>query len=694
LFRVFRVFRGELSSEVSSVLTGRGWWCLFLVVLMLLVGVGRGLTPLTLTGLALLLWLGWEWLSFAVRARTVVRRLGVERSVGDERGPVHTLWAGRSFEVRVALRLRGPGRLPHAVIADAVPFGIVYQDGEPRSAGAVSAGRPLALRYRIHCPRAGLARFEGLRVEVADLQGFFYHLTFLRAPVVLRVLPGLTADHRGPTPTVKRHNQLPPPGMHRLYRPGSGSELLDLRDYQPGDPPRTIAWKVSARRDKLITKEFESEVPVRCTLFLDTSRSVLVPAALPAEPPPDARGRRRPAEPAAAPPLRAIDRLVAIAAGVLQANAAIRDLTGLCLFDERGTRIVRPDRVASHHNDLLRLLADAAGQEPIVPGADPDALLPAAHALAREVYPDLLRAEVNAMPAWLVWLVGFPGYRRRWRGFIDWLHRRKRRVLFLGTTIVPLGLLLLNLLALIFGAPLWTQEVLVQALVFLSPLAFLAAWALFLFSLLASARPRRLARWRKRLAALLAVRQRLGPGALPALLEDDDAFALQLQQFLAEHQVPYAVPLYDEAGRYLPAAPGKVDVLARALLQAVGRGRDNELFVLLADLLELDDHLGPLLHAVRVALARHHQVVLICPWPPGLPLSGEEGAERPAQGPEDAVLRDLLARVTAARFHAAYARVRRTFARLGVAVVCAASEEPVPLILDRMDRLRCVGGRR
>src|SRR5207302_354096 len=106
-----------------------------------------------------------------------------------------------------------------------------------------------------------------------------------------------------------------PPGMHRLYRPGSGSELLDLRDYQPGDPPRTIAWKVSARRDKLITKELEREVPVRCTLLLDTSRSVLVPAALPGERPAAAgRRARRPAEPAAAPPVRAIDRLVAIAA--------------------------------------------------------------------------------------------------------------------------------------------------------------------------------------------------------------------------------------------------------------------------------------------------------------------------------------------------------------------------------------------
>src|SRR5262249_1039580 len=94
-------------------------------------------------------------------------------------------------------------------------------------------------------------------------------------------------------------------------------------------------------------------------------------------------------------------------------------------------------------------------------------------------------------------------------------------------------------------------------------------------------------------------------GGLAALLEDDDLFSLHLSQFLAEHQVPCAVPLYDEQGRYLFALPDKVGVLARALLQAVSRGRDNELYVLLADLLELDASLAPLLQAVRVALGRH-----------------------------------------------------------------------------------------
>src|SRR6185295_6655795 len=133
------------------------------------------------------------------------------------------------------------------------------------------------------------------------LQGFFYHYAFLAQPDVYRVLPPLV-DAEGKRPMLKRTNLLPSPGQHRQLRPGSGSELLDLRDYLPGDPPKTIAWKVSARRDRLITKEFESEVPVRCTLFVDTSSAVRVG------------------------PLgqNALTRVIAIASGVIHANAEQR----------------------------------------------------------------------------------------------------------------------------------------------------------------------------------------------------------------------------------------------------------------------------------------------------------------------------------------------------------------------------------
>src|SRR5262249_35636175 len=128
------------------------------------------------------------------------------------------------------------------------------------------------------------------------------------------------------------------------------------------------------------------------------------------------------------------------------------------------------------------------------------------------------------------WLVGFPAYTRRWRGFLEWLHRRKRWLLLWGTTWIPLGLLLVNVLALLVGGiPDDFRGWLAVASLLAIPVAVNVVWLLFLFSLLASGRWRRLARWRKRLAALLSVRHGLGPGGVEALTEDDDLLSLQLQ---------------------------------------------------------------------------------------------------------------------------------------------------------------------
>ena len=63
-------------------------------------------------------------------------------------------------------------------------------------------------------------------------------------------------------------------------------------------------------------------------------------------------------------------------------------------------------------------------------------------------------------------------------------------------------------------------------------------------------------------------------------------------------------------GADLFESPEKIDILGR-LTQTVAHGRDNELLVIMVDLLELAGHWQPLLKAVRVAVARHHQVVFV-----------------------------------------------------------------------------------
>jgi len=124
--------------------------------------------------------------------------------------------------------------------------------------------------------------------------------------------------------------------------------------------------------------------------------------------------------------------------------------------------------------------------------------------------------------------------------------------------------------------------------------------------------------------------------------------------------------------------------------------------VLLADLIELGEQLGPLLRAVKVAIARHHRVIVICPWPTGMALP-EDGRKKKAKKTDEPIsplpapglpIAEAVRRATTVRFHRAYHQLRRTFARLSVPVVCAAGGDPARLILDRLEQLRTVGGRR
>ena len=405
---------------------------------------------------------------------------------------------------------------------------------------------------------------------------------------------------------------------------------------------------MSARRDRLITKEFETEVPVRCTLFVDTSASVRVPS----------------------PSGRPLQRLVEIAAGVAQASAAARDLTGVFLFDEEGVSGgLRPDRTNAHLTRMLQLLADAAGLQPATARIEPQGLLDLTYAFANLVYPDRLRPATNAMPTLLNWFGTYPSYWRNQNrgltggvGLITWLYRMKGWLALLLMRDLPIVVFLSSIVLDQARFP----DVFVNIMFLTSFILPLLGIATFLGITLITRRPRRIALWRKRLAALLSVEYGYLPGGLAAFLEDDDALALAMQRFLADHRVPYSLPFYDTRGRYRFAASAKVEVLATALTTSVARGHDNELFVLLADLLELDDRLDPLVRAVRVALARHHQVMLICPWPPGLatPGNAELPRSRPAENLEGS-LHERLERRTRRRFHNAYHRVRRIFTRLG-----------------------------
>jgi hypothetical protein len=350
---------------------------------------------------------------------------------------------------------------------------------------------------------------------------------------------------------------------------------------------------------------------------------------------------------------------------------------------------------------MLHRLADAAALDPTTARVDPEPLVALAYSFAETAYPENLTPSVNGMPWWPTWFGSFPTYPRKTGGRLRGLYRSRFKLYLAGVLGVPLFCVLAYVAAVAFVVFGHMPQDVIRATILrgltiagaVSATSAVSAVLFVIISWLLGGRLRRTQVWRKRLAALLTHLYGPTPGGLSVMLEDDDQLSLYLQRFLSEHRVPYALPLYGADGRYLFASAGKVPVLATTLLRAVGRGRDNELFVLLVDVLELDEGLEPLLKAVKIALGRHHQVLLVCPWPPSVELpEGEGAADAPTwvqpTPPTGRPLPRGLAPLTTLRFHAAYRRLRLTFGRIGVQVVCAATDRPVALILDRIERLR------
>jgi hypothetical protein len=180
------------------------------------------------------------------------------------------------------------------------------------------------------------------------------------------------------------------------------------------------------------------------------------------------------------------------------------------------------------------------------------------------------------------------------------------------------------------------------------------------------------------------------------------------------------VPLYDDQGQYRFRCAGKAEVLARALIHAVSRARDNELFVILADLAELDHDLAPIVKACRVARARHHHVLVIVPWPADVPSpdspdpsrakANDDGRARApkatdlrkknprraamiGEGRQASLMKSVRESLTR-QYHESFRALRRRLSQVGATVMRFNDGDPVRIVLDRLDRLRGMRSRR
>src|SRR5438445_7201828 len=123
-----------------------------------------------------------------------------------------------------------------------------------------------------------------------------------------------------------------PGGDERSSLRGAGIEYSDVREYQPGDDPRSIEWNITARSDRPYVRESLPDRGLDAWMLIDVTRSLDWGTA------------------------RCLKRQLGLefAAAVGQLLIARGNRVGALLFDERVRAIVPP---LSGRTALLRLIA-------------------------------------------------------------------------------------------------------------------------------------------------------------------------------------------------------------------------------------------------------------------------------------------------------------------------------------------------
>ena len=146
--------------------------------------------------------------------------------------------------------------LDELIVRDTLPDGVRKTEGPLSAARTLSAEGRIELEYTIEAERGEYAHYETL-VSVRDFSGCF------EIPLVYRTSPRLTVHPR--YPKLDRIKIRPPQtrgfaGPISARQGGTGIDFWSVREYQSGDPPRQINWKLSARSERdLYTNIYEQE---------------------------------------------------------------------------------------------------------------------------------------------------------------------------------------------------------------------------------------------------------------------------------------------------------------------------------------------------------------------------------------------------------------------------------------------------
>jgi uncharacterized protein (DUF58 family) len=237
---------------------------------------------------------------------------------------------GAETEVRLRV-LNHTSRAVTLVIKDEYPpqmrlTGV--REGRVRAEAQMSA----ALVYTLRPPKRGRFEFGQIAVRYLSRFGLVWRETRQGEPVAVKVYPNMRRAREAELKALGARSLVT---SHRKtsWR-GEGREFESLRDYVRGDELRHISWSATARRGKLVTRQYQIERDQMILIAIDAGR--LMTARIEQE--------------------TKLDSAVHATLALMSAAARGGDNAGIVVFGRRIKTYLPPKRGSEHMDAALEAL--------------------------------------------------------------------------------------------------------------------------------------------------------------------------------------------------------------------------------------------------------------------------------------------------------------------------------------------------
>ncbi len=188
--------------------------------------------------------------------------------------------------------------------------------------------------YHVTPIERGEGIFHGLFMRINGFLGLYEFQFRVSEPETFSIYPNVKAVKE--FDFLNNRGRLTQIGVRRTRYKGVGTDFESLREFQDGDDTRRIDWKSSARRNKIVVKDYEVERNQTVVIAIDTGRSMAADAGKATK----------------------LDHVLDAALLVNNAVSKAGDLCGLTCFDAKIISNLSPRKGRTQNQNIVRTLHD------------------------------------------------------------------------------------------------------------------------------------------------------------------------------------------------------------------------------------------------------------------------------------------------------------------------------------------------